>query len=127
MASGRLTLTCDARVRNILCQAIRAYAVAAYPPGGSDCAQVARYTLLELAQQIETAGAAAAGPIEISRRPRAMVRAALQYHFDRDATAAGAASHQRALFEALLRGSAVSHADLEAAQAADRAGPPAAS
>lgn len=123
MAAGKLQLTCDTEVRDILCGAIRAYAAAAYPAGGSDCAQVARYTLDALAQQIEVGCTGAPGRVEISRRPRAMVRAALQYHFDcLDAETAHVSSRQRALFEALLRGEAVTRDALAAARVADAAG-----
>lgn len=123
MAAGKLTLTCDVAVRDILCRAIRDYAIAAYPPGGSDCAQVARYTLLELAGQIETGITAADQSVAISRRPRAMIRAALEYHFDRDDAERGTGSaHRRALFGELLREVPVDRARLAAALAADGAG-----
>ena len=49
MANAKITLQCDIPVRNILCAAIRDYACAACPEGGSECAQVARYTLPDLA------------------------------------------------------------------------------
>jgi len=55
MASRLLTLRCDVAIRDLLCRAIREYAHAAYPEGGSDCAQVARYTLLEAASAIDAA------------------------------------------------------------------------
>jgi hypothetical protein len=127
MAAGKLVLTCDAMVRDILCQAIRDYAVAAYPPGGSDCAQVARYTLLELAGRIEAGITGAQGSVEISRRPRAMVRAALTYYFDRSDAEHGTGSvHRRALFDELLREVPLTRERLEAAQAADDAVRPAA-
>jgi hypothetical protein len=48
----KIKLCCDVTVRDVLCTAIREYAHAAYPEGGSECAQVARYTLLELAAEI---------------------------------------------------------------------------
>lgn len=127
MATGKLVLTCDVMVRDILCQAIRDYAVAAYPPGGSDCAQVARYTLLELAGQIEAGINGVQGSVEISRRPRAMVRAAVNYLFDRgDAESGTGSAHRRVLFEELLRGIPVTRERLEAARAADEAAGPAA-
>lgn len=123
MATGKLILTCDVTVRDILCLAIRDYAIAAYPPGGSDCAQVARYTLLELATQIETGINATSGSVAISRRPRAMVGAALEYHFDRDdAQRGGGSTHRRALFGELLREIPVDRGQLAAALAADGAG-----
>ena len=124
MAAGKLNLTCDGAVRDILCGAIRDYACAAYPEGGSDCAQVARYTLLELAGQIEAGIGSELSTLAISRRPRAMIRAAVQYHYDRvDAqhTDGSLSLHQRALFESLLREIPVTRDSLEAAVVADRA------
>ena len=120
MATGRINLQCDVAVRDILCTAIRDYAHAAYPPGGSDCAQVARYTLLELAQQIEQGIREDNGSLLISRRPRAMLRAALEYYYDRlDEAQQGSSLHRRELMAGLLKEQAVSQADLQAAQAAD--------
>jgi hypothetical protein len=123
MAAGKLTLACDGAVRDILCRAIRDYAFAAYPEGGSDCAQVARYTLLELAGQIEAGIGSELSTLVISRRPRAMIRAAVQFHYDRiDAQHADGLTslHRRALFDALLRETPATRASLEAAVFADR-------
>jgi len=120
MAAAKLTLACDGAVRDILYLAIRDYARAAYPQGGSDCAQVACYTLLELANQIEAGIADELSGLEISKRPRAMIRAAVQYHFDRvDAEHGGVSLRQRALFDELLREIPVTRDRLEAAVAAD--------
>ncbi len=124
MAAGTITIACDDEVRDILCRAIRDYAFAAYPRGGSDCAQVARYTLLELASQIETGIAGGRVTVEISKRPRAMIKAAVQYHFDRADMDNGAGSQrQRELFTELLHGIPVTRDRLAAAIAADRAMP----
>jgi len=96
-------------VKEILCRAIREYAHAAYPEGGSDCAQVARYTLLELAQQIDTGITSGHPSVAISRRPRAMVKAAIAYFFDRQDAEAGTASvRQRDLMNGMLRGGVAS-------------------
>jgi hypothetical protein len=120
MASGKINLQCDTAVRDILCTAIRDYACAAYPEGGSECAQVARYTLLELAQQIENGIREGNGAVLISRRPRAMVRASLEYYFDRiDQAQQGTSLHQRELMIGLLKEQAVSGDELAAAQAVD--------
>ena len=109
-------------MRNILCTAIRDYAYAAYPEGGSECAQVARYTLLELATQIETGIDHDAASVHISRRPRAMVRAAIAWFYDRqDAEQGGESGQQRALLLSLLQGERVGQAELEQAASKDRA------
>lgn len=122
MAAAKITLHCDEPVRDILCAAIREYALAAYPPGGSECAQVARYTLLELADQIDAGIGQESGSVEISKRPRAMVKAAIQYYFDRDDAETGTGSvHRRELFLQLLRSTPATVVDLEKAAAADKA------
>ena len=121
MSRARIRLQCDVPVKELLCRAIRAYARAAYPEGGSDCAQVARYTLLELARQIDAGISPDNGCVEISRRPRAMVRAAIDYHFDcQDAVSGSGSAHQRELLYGLLRGEAVRAECLAAARDADR-------
>ena len=123
MAARKITLHCDVTVKHIACTAIRDYAHAAYPEGGSECAQVARYTLLELAADIDAGITDHSETIEISKRPRAMVKAAIEYYFNRMDEARGVAStHQRSLFLELLEGRTVTSSDLQAAAAADNAG-----
>ena len=120
MAARKITLHCDVAVRDIVCAAIRDYAHAAYPEGGSECAQVARYTLLELATAIEAGITGENQSIEVSKRPTAMVRAALEYYFNRNDESLGLTStHQRALFDSLLQEQPVMRSDLEVALAAD--------
>ena len=122
-ARKKIKLCCDASVRDILCTAIREYAHAAYPEGGSECAQLARYTLLELAAGIEAGLSGENKSIEVSKRPMAMVRAALEYYFNRADEAQGLTSiHQRALFDNLLQQQPVKQSDLDAAVAADADG-----
>ena len=119
-ARKKIKLYCDPDVRNILCTAIREYAHAAYPVGGTECAQLARYTLLELAAEIEAGITGENESIEVSKRPRAMVRAALEYYFNcRDETQGLTSTHQRALFDRLLQEQAVMRSDLEVALVAD--------
>jgi len=115
-----MTLRCDIAISDLLCRATREYAHAAYPEGGSDCAQVARYTLLEAASAIDTAITTDHGEAVISRRLRTTLKAAIDYHFDRLDAASGTGSvHQRAVFAGLLRGESLSRAALVAAMAAD--------
>jgi hypothetical protein len=122
MASRKIILRCDIPVRDILCKAIYEYAHAAYPEGGSECAQVARYTLLELAAEINDGISEEKVSVEISKRPRPMVKAALEFYFNRqDETCATTSMHQRELFVSLLSGEAVTRVELEAAVAADSA------
>ena len=123
MAARTISLQCDLAVKDILCRAIRDYAFAAYPEGGSECAQVARYTLLELVSTIDAGITADNGVVEVSKRPRAMIRAAIEYYFDReDAAQGGSSAEQRKVFAGLLAGEPTSRAQLEAAAAIDRTG-----
>jgi len=108
MATGKLKLQCDTTVRDILCTAIREYASAAYPPGGSDCAQVSHAALMDLAASIEAGITPEHASVMISRRPRAMVKAAITYYYDRlDAEQGGVSTQQRAVCN--LAGKAVFH------------------
>ena len=120
MATRKIVLCCDIPVRDILCTAIREYAHAAYPEGGSECAQVARYTLLQLAAEINDGISEEKVSVEISKRPRPMVKASLEFYFNRqDEACATTSMHQRELFVSLLSGEAVTRVELEAAVAAD--------
>ena len=123
MASRKILLRCDVPIRDILCSAIREYALAAYPPGGSECAQLARYTLTELAAEIDAGISADNILVEISKRPKPMIKAALEYYFNRQDDACGTTSlHQRELFVSLLEGVLVSRVEMQAAVAADKPG-----
>ena len=116
----KINLSCDVTVKDILCAAIREYAQAAYPEGGSECAQVARYTLLELAADIDAGITANNETVEVSKRPRAMVKAALEFYFNRaDEEQGSGSAQQRTLFESLLQEQKVTRSDLEIAVAAD--------
>lgn len=121
MATRTLSLHCDVAVRDLLCTAIREYAHAAYPQGGSECAQVARYTLLQTADAIEAGITESNTEVQVSRRLRTQLKAALAYYFERlDAQTDTSSLRQRARFADLLRGSPLSIAALEAARQADR-------
>lgn len=63
-----------------LAEALAVYAHAAYPPGGSECAQVARDALLASARSIAEDAANHDGA-QISRRQRGMIKAAVQWYF----------------------------------------------
>lgn len=82
MAKGKtLRIVCDAETAKAFARAIRSYAEAAYPPGGSECAQVANQALRESARKID---AAARDPdcaeVEIPRRQRVMLKTALEWY-----------------------------------------------
>lgn len=123
MAARKITLHCDVAVSDIVCSAIREYAHAAYPEGGSECAQVARYTLLELAANIDAGISEHSQSVEVSKRPRAMVKAALEYYFNRlDEVQDVTSIHQRQLFAGLLEEKPVTASELQAAVERDNGG-----
>jgi len=64
----------------LLAEALSSYAHAAYPPGGTECAQVSRETLLTSAREI-AANAASSHGAELRRRQRSMMKAAVQWYF----------------------------------------------
>ncbi|MEN8205744.1 MAG: hypothetical protein ABFS24_07005 [Pseudomonadota bacterium] len=123
MAVRKITLHCDVIVKDIVCAAIRDYAHAAYPEDGSECAQVARYTLLELAADIDAGITENSETVQISKRPKAMVKAAFEYYFNRiDGVQGGTSTYQRKLFVELLEDKTVTSSDLQAAAAEDNSG-----
>lgn len=60
--------------------ALHAFAYAAYPPGGSECSQVAHETLIDSARQVAQQ-AAGNGPAPLRRRQRTLLKAAVQWYF----------------------------------------------
>lgn len=78
MAGKLMTLELDTGLQQTLCEAVRLYAEAAYPPGGSECAQVARESLLTAASSIHEQ-CAENGHAEVSRRLRVQLKSALDY------------------------------------------------
>lgn len=78
-----LRIECPAALHEILCLAIREYAAAAYPAGGSECGQVAKQALTDAAAKLETDLAENDGAYaELSRRMRSHVKAACQYYVE---------------------------------------------
>ncbi|MCB1723907.1 MAG: hypothetical protein KDJ39_09465 [Gammaproteobacteria bacterium] len=69
-------IDCDAEQAAALARAVDWYAAAAYPPGGSECAQVARETLRDAATVI---GAHAGGRLVVRKRLLPQLRAALTW------------------------------------------------
>jgi hypothetical protein len=80
MPGKTFTLHANADEAAHLAEALTAYAYAAFPPGGSECAQVSRETLLESARQIAGQAATAAGA-QLRRRQRKVFKSALQWYF----------------------------------------------
>ena len=107
MAGKSVRLVCGPQTCEQLCEALRAYAHAAFPPGGSECAQASRDSLLTLAQRF-AAEQATEGWIEVRTRQRALLRSAVTTYFDQltDLPEAMAVRRRERLL-GLLRGEAV--------------------
>ena len=80
MKRKTLLIRCDARQAALLAEALSTYAEAAYPRGGSECAQAARETLLDSAAVI--ARDAGGDGAEVSRRQRGLLRTAIRWYWD---------------------------------------------
>lgn len=78
MKRKTVNITCDAPTAQQLGTAIRAYTNAAYPLGGSECAQVARAALLDAAVSCD---AHEAGDLALRRRQLALLRACVRWYF----------------------------------------------
>lgn len=121
MAGKHLTLSAPAELLKELCEALRLYADAAWPPGGSECSQAARETMLNLVQGIE-ASIETGTPASMSRRSRATVRAAIGYYAEAMSIEGQQFTARAALLETMLQGQAVAPSAYEAAVAEDTAG-----
>lgn len=82
-ASKNLEIRCNEQQAQLLATAISAYAEAAYPDGGSECAQVSRETLFTSAKRIAQEAGSTQGA-QISRRQRGMLKAAVDWYFSDD-------------------------------------------
>lgn len=78
MKRKTVRIACDRQTARRLGTAIRAYTQAAYPEGGSECAQVARAALLDAAEDCD---AHEAGDLLLRRRQLALLRACVRWYF----------------------------------------------
>lgn len=78
-----IRIECPVAMQKILSAAIHEYVEAAYPPGGSECGQVARQALEDAAKKLQTDFAANEGVYaELSRRLRGHLKAAFKYYVE---------------------------------------------
>lgn len=100
-------ITAGDPTRALLADAIAQFAHAAYPPGCSDCGQMARDTLLNTAKQV----AGPASNLELRVRQRSLLRQAVEWYFTH---AEGLEAEQRERMSnamlAVLRGETVDEA-----------------
>ena len=76
-----IDIECDAALARRVGDAIGCYAEAAYPPGGSECAQVARETLLDSAARCR---GHQGGRLDLPKRQVPMLKAALRWYVEND-------------------------------------------
>jgi hypothetical protein len=84
-----------------LAEAVSAYAHAAFPDGGSECAQVSRQALLDTARSCATHSG---GTLTLRKRQMPQVRAAVEWYFaEADAGLAAQGETLRALLSGTAR------------------------
>ena len=103
-----LTLVGPPHLQTMLCAALRQYAEAAYPPGCSECGQVARAALMDAADKLESGFAATGSKAEVSRRLRAHMKAAVEYFCEQQGEAG-----LRACLDKFVSGEVISEQLLE--------------
>ncbi len=72
---------CDGPTARTLALAIRAYTAAAYPEGGSECAQATRNALLDAAASCDRHDG---GDLPLRRRQLALLRACVRWYFSEE-------------------------------------------
>ena len=119
--SKAIEIACGPRVLERLITALQYYVDSQFPPGSSDCGQVAREELLNVVTSLKTS-LEAGMPARYSRRMRAMFKEGIRVYFEYLELREGFAHrHERELLQATSRGASASDEDLLAAQARDHA------
>lgn len=119
----RIETTCSPRLKDIFVTALRNYTDVAFPPGGADCALVAREALLDtligFEREFQENDSGRSG---YNKRLRAMVKEGLRLHYQLAAADRGySCERELNLLLEVAEGIPHSDADLEAARVADRA------
>jgi hypothetical protein len=105
-----------------LVTALQYYVDSQFPPGSSDCGQVAREELLNVVAALR-ASLEARTPASYSRRMRAMLKEGIRVYFEYLEQRDGFAHrHECELLQAASRGASAADEDLQAARARDQAG-----
>jgi hypothetical protein len=83
MKHKMLTIECPDNLRETLATVITQYAYAAYPPGGSECAQASREALQTLAQNIkpEMTNSTDDSYFTMKARQRSILKGAINWYF----------------------------------------------
>ena len=116
-----LSLHISRLVAERLATAMRDYAQAAYPAGGSECAQSAREALMTAAQNLLDSHDAQQNHAQLNRRQRALTKAAIKYHAEKIAgEETGVASAREACLLAAIGGEVLTDEAYKKAQQRDR-------
>ncbi len=86
MKQKHVTVSCESEAARHLAEAVRAYAHAAFPPGGSECAQVSREALLDTASHCDMHPG---GELALRKRQMPQIRAAVRWYFGDEGPGAG--------------------------------------
>jgi len=103
-----LRIECPPSLVQRLSIALREYAEAAYPPGCSECGQVARAALEDAAGLLEAGVNQSLPYMELNRRLRAHLKAAVEYYCQQPEQQVW-----QAVLQQLLSGEAVTQAQIE--------------
>jgi len=76
-----LPIYCSEAMKDLICQSMLEYADYAYPAGVDECSLAAREALIDCEKAMQKHFDAEKNQTVISRRIRALVKLAIQYHF----------------------------------------------
>lgn len=82
MKHKTFVLSCADHACQQLAHILQEYAQAAYPPGGSECAQATRESLLQLADTISHAENSAENHAGINSRQRPFLKSAINWYYE---------------------------------------------
>ncbi len=117
-----ITLQCSRSLLDVLLIALTQYAHAAYPPGGSECAQASHESLLNQVNSIKQSWQSDQGQAKMNKRIRVMAKSALKYYCEGLAESGnGHAEAREALLLAMIKGNRVSDEQYQSAEQQDKA------
>lgn len=119
-ANKFIVLHCSRQLLDILLVALTQYAHAAYPPGGSECAQASRESLLNEVEKIKLSWKQD-NTAQMNRRIRVMAKSAVKYYCEGLAEAGnGHAEAREALLLAMIKGTHMTDEQYQQAELSDR-------
>lgn len=122
MNSKSVELDCSPQVLDGIIAALQYYVDSQFPPGSTDCGQVAREELLNVVASLRTSLASGA-PARYSRRMRALVKEGIRLYFASLAEQDGLERREEcALLQEASRGGTFGDEDLRQARTRDQGG-----